>query len=110
MKYTGPGGENWDVARETKGSAQMQPGETYEVSEELAERLLLTNDWEAPAKVERELGPSPDATQGAREKAAELDVSLEDIEGTGQEGRITVPDVERHAEANAEGAQTEGDS
>ncbi len=111
MKYTGSGGENWDVARETGGSAMMESGETYEVSEELAKRLLLTEDWEAPASRERELSPArfPDATEGARERAEELGVDLHEVEGTGRDGRITKSDVETHAQTHAgEAGEPEG--
>lgn len=41
------------------------------------------------------------ATDAAIEKAAELNLDLEAIEGTGAEGRITAPDVERAAKEKA---------
>lgn len=39
-----------------------------------------------------------DATAGARELADEEGVDLSEVEGTGQGGRITKPDVEKHLE------------
>lgn len=45
--YRGPDGAlNFDVAREAGGGPAMRHGERYEVSEELAVRLLPTTDWE----------------------------------------------------------------
>jgi pyruvate/2-oxoglutarate dehydrogenase complex dihydrolipoamide acyltransferase (E2) component len=39
----------------------------------------------------------PDATAPAKQKAAELEVDLSQVEGSGANGRITVKDVTRAA-------------
>jgi len=53
---------------------------------------------EAPAEVlEAEAENEVNATDAAARKAEELDVDLSAVEGTGQDGRITVGDVERAA-------------
>ena len=41
----------------------------------------------------------PDATEAALAKATELSVNLGDVEGTGRDGRVTAPDVQKHAES-----------
>ena len=46
----------------------------------------------------------PDATDAAVTRAEELGVNLSDVQGTGKDGRITVPDVESHAEDSESGA------
>lgn len=44
VRYVGPDcGRNLDVARETGGSARMVPGRDYEVSDELASRLVASS-------------------------------------------------------------------
>lgn len=55
MKYVGSGGVDWDVARETGGGALLENGKSYDVSEELAARLVLHNDWEAPSNKRKAL-------------------------------------------------------
>ena len=50
----------------------------------------------APAP-KRTAGPRPAASPAARRLAAELDVDLADVEGTGPRGRITEGDVTSHA-------------
>jgi len=42
---------------------------------------------------------SADATDGAKELAAERGIDLSEVEGTGADGRITKSDVEAHASA-----------
>jgi pyruvate/2-oxoglutarate dehydrogenase complex dihydrolipoamide acyltransferase (E2) component len=54
-------------------------------------------------------GDAPEATDAAIAKATELSINLGDVEGTGKEGRVTAPDVQKHAEALAaapEGSNT----
>lgn len=41
-----------------------------------------------------------DATDAAREYAAEKGINLADVEGTGEDGRITKADVEKHESGN----------
>lgn len=43
-----------------------------------------------------------DATETAKSRAEELGVDLEAVEGTGQDGRVTAPDVEAFAKAQEE--------
>jgi hypothetical protein len=43
--------------------------------------------------------PTPDATEAAAEFAKEHDVDLEDVDGSGSDGRITKPDVEAYLDA-----------
>ena len=42
-------------------------------------------------------GEPTDATDAAREKAVELGVDVNSVEGTGSEGRVTASDVEKAA-------------
>jgi pyruvate/2-oxoglutarate dehydrogenase complex dihydrolipoamide acyltransferase (E2) component len=42
-----------------------------------------------------------DATEAAQRKADELGVTLADVRGTGADGRVTVSDVEKHADKQA---------
>lgn len=111
MTYTGPDGNvNYDVSRETGGTALMKTGEKYTVSEDLAARLLIGGGWEAPQKRKAELkrllaspntadepDRSPpttvDATDGAVARADELGVDLQKIQGTGKGGRVQANDV-----------------
>lgn len=48
-----------------------------------------------------------DATQGAEDRAQELGVSLEEVTGTGQDGRITKADVEDFAATQDEPESSE---
>lgn len=48
ITYIGTGGTDYEVAADTDGTANMQPGETYEVSRELASRYTYSSDWEVP--------------------------------------------------------------
>ncbi|CAA9394780.1 MAG: LSU ribosomal protein L20p [uncultured Rubrobacteraceae bacterium] len=66
----------------------------------------------APPVAEPEAAPEPEsaeaeakvhATDAAERKAEELDVDLGAVEGTGQEGRITVGDVEKAAKDGEDG-------
>lgn len=43
-----------------------------------------------------------DATDTAKARAEELGVDLEKVEGTGQDGRVTAPDVEAFAKSQEE--------
>lgn len=40
-----------------------------------------------------------DATETAKARAEELGIDLEEVEGTGQDGRVTAPDVEAFVKA-----------
>lgn len=55
-------------------------------------------------------GAEPQLTEAAQKKAEELGVNPLDVQGTGQEGRVTVQDVERAAkvEGKGSGARTIG--
>jgi pyruvate/2-oxoglutarate dehydrogenase complex dihydrolipoamide acyltransferase (E2) component len=44
-------------------------------------------------------GEPPEATEAAVRKAQELSVSLGEVEGSGKEGKVTVPDVESYYKA-----------
>ena len=44
-------------------------------------------------------GEPTDATDAAREKAVELGVDVNSVEGTGSEGRVTAQDVEKAAKS-----------
>lgn len=54
-----------------------------------------------------ESGGTPDATPAAAELAEEEGVDLEDVEGTGKEGRITKADVEAAADDSEPSGRTE---
>jgi hypothetical protein len=72
MKYVGDDGfANYDVARETGGSTAMKTGETYEVSEELASRLLIGGGWEAPKSRENALREAAQPEEETRVPQAE---------------------------------------
>lgn len=47
-----------------------------------------------------EAGPEP--TEAARQRASELGVNIAEVEGTGADGRVTVDDVQKHADARDE--------
>lgn len=49
----------------------------------------------------------PEATKAAKEKAEELGVDLAEVQGTGDEGKITVKDV-KNAASNDEGDEPQG--
>lgn len=74
----------------------LGPGKTLELTDAQAEPLL---DAKAVRPQDSE-DPSgePEVTTAARTRARELQVDLKDVEGTGDKGKITVPDVERTAE------------
>lgn len=69
MTYVGSGGVDWDVARDTDGSALLENGDTRDVSPELAARLVLHNDWEAPKNQVKKLR---EAAEKQREEASAL--------------------------------------
>jgi large subunit ribosomal protein L20 len=64
-----------------------------------AEGRVLAEDVEGAAKEESKVH----ATGAAERKAEELGVDLSAVEGTGQEGRITVGDVEKAAQDGEDG-------
>lgn len=85
-------------AEDLADGRMLGPGEIVELDEEqiaephnarlLGEGILLSLDAQE----------NPDATDGAIELAEANNVNLSAVTGTGQAGRITVPDVERFIE------------
>ena len=71
------------------------PGEEEPVEEKKARPATAATPAPAP---KRAAGRRPAASPAARRLAAELDVDLADVEGTGPRGRITEGDVTAHAE------------
>jgi hypothetical protein len=70
--YVGePGGQNTDVAHETGGKASFQPGDTAEVSEDLANRL--------------------DASWATEEEAAQMDIQPSSAAEEGQDEASEAP-------------------
>lgn len=51
-----------------------------------------------------------DATDTAKSRAEELGVDIEAVEGTGQDGRVTAPDVEAFAKAQTESVEESQES
>jgi hypothetical protein len=77
--YVGePGGENLDVARETGGKQRFQPGDTVEVSEELAERL--DRSWAAEEEAQEQLDVEIRSAEESQEihQVDESDVDAEE--------------------------------
>jgi len=64
-----------------------EAGETVDFPDTYAKWLVATGAATLPAR---------EATDTALERAAELDIDLSLVEGTGHEGRITVRDVLNH--------------
>ena len=67
--------------------AKHEAGTVLEVSED--EYIAFGDKFE-------EVDEHPDATNGAVELAAELDIDLAAVVGTGKDGRILVGDVREH--------------
>lgn len=88
-----------------------EPGLPFDIDREGAagdRRPLAETRGEAPGepgnpdfgKVEEgEEFQEPESTDAAEEKADELGVDINDVEGTGKDGRVTVSDVEKHDKA-----------
>lgn len=74
-------------------------GKTLELSDAQAQPLLDANAVR-PQDSDDSSG-EPEVTPAARTRARELQIDLNDVEGTGDKGKITVPDVERTAEKSA---------
>lgn len=51
-----------------------------------------------------------DATDAAKSRAQELGVNIEEVQGSGSEGRVTVPDVEAFAKAQEQGGTQQAQS
>lgn len=81
-------------------SIEVELGDTVEVGAV----LLHLSDSPGESGVPEPTGEPPRlrAAPVARRAAMKLDVPLDEIEGTGPRGRITLSDVERHAAARAE--------
>jgi pyruvate/2-oxoglutarate dehydrogenase complex dihydrolipoamide acyltransferase (E2) component len=99
-------GETFDVGdalREGDGTIVVVAGSKLEYSLNGYEALRSV---EVPAgaeavnaeEAEDEAGAIPNATEAAIRKAAELDVDLDQVDGTGAGGKITVEDVEKAAQ------------
>lgn len=80
------------------GDVTYRPGQILEVPAARADRMAATH----PPYAERLTAENVDATDGAREAAAEhgLDLSGYAGQGSGAEGRITMADVEGWAQAD----------
>ena len=72
------------------GQGVYAAGQSYEVSQEEADRLSLLGVIETDADV-------VDATDEARDEARERGVDLATVDGTGEGGRILVGDVRSEA-------------
>lgn len=84
-----PGGEVF-IASEKPVEAALTPA----VKARLKDGRLLAVDGDLPPAAEPVATESPDATDAARELAAEHDIDLAAITGTGADGRILKSDVE----------------
>jgi hypothetical protein len=83
--YVGePGGQNTDVAHETGGKASFEPGDSVEVSEDLAGRL--------------------DASWATEEEASERGIEPREAEAEASESEGQA----NEAEASESGAEAEG--
>jgi large subunit ribosomal protein L21 len=79
-------------AKASRAEKSVEPAEAASTAEPKAEK---------PAKAEKPVEPTPelDATDSARELAAEAGIDLATIEGTGKEGRILKSDVQKAIKA-----------
>jgi len=95
------------VVRETdgvtfNGLTSVEEAQREEQLEQIREEAPGSVTGEAassPAEAEKASSESssPDATDSARELAAERGIDLSDVEGSGKDGRITKDDVEAHS-------------
>jgi e3 binding domain len=103
----GDGGNGGDLGNASAGgiaklAAKMLAQELKSAATEEAKELGLAAARKAKEVGERRKERKADelnATEAAMRTAEELDVSLEDIEGTGPEGRVTIRDVRQAQEA-----------
>lgn len=72
---------------------QYGPGETLELSDSQAEPMR-----HAVRPLDSQDSSEPEVTPAARKRAGELQIDLKDVEGSGEGGKITVPDIERTSE------------
>lgn len=95
----GAGGSTTAIAKlATKAVAQQLVGAAAEEARELglaATRKALEVGERRKQRKAEELN----ATEAALRKAEELEVDIEDVEGTGPDGRVTIRDVKQAAEA-----------
>lgn len=89
----------WDAKAEHE---RLHAGETQEEADAKRAALFEKAVDKPPANKAVGKAPSnkanaPEATDAAREKAAEEGVDLSEVEGTGKDGRITLADVEKAA-------------
>jgi pyruvate/2-oxoglutarate dehydrogenase complex dihydrolipoamide acyltransferase (E2) component len=111
-------GEAFDIGaalEEGEGTITVVAGSLLERSLDgvpALERVTVPEGAEAVNAEEAE-GTAPDATDAAVRKAAELDVDLAEVTGTGADGAIKVTDVEEFAAArdaeSTDDSEDEGD-
>ncbi len=101
-------------AEEAPEAAGEAPAEADEATAEAREAEEAPEVEEEPAAeaapeeaVEEEAAPAPEATDAAEELAAEHDVELAAVEGTGKDGRILKSDVQAVVDERAEEAEEE---
>lgn len=76
--------------------AQYRGGDVFEASDE--EWQAFGDKFEEVRRPRRRPPPEPpDVTDAALQLAAELRIDLDEVEGSGQDGRITIRDVRAYA-------------
>ena len=105
--YTGPY-EGVDVPLPSGDAVYAERNKEVEIPDDLAEGLLVQEDiWADPNAKEAPAAP-PAPEKATRELAAELGVDLEEVEGSGKDGRIVQKDVKAAAKAAEEAAAAGG--
>jgi pyruvate/2-oxoglutarate dehydrogenase complex dihydrolipoamide acyltransferase (E2) component len=102
VRYVGPYPE-MELVLPDGGEVVVEQGETATVPMSVAENLVAQETWEYVGDGPPEIG----ATDGAKKLAAEHNIDLDNVEGSGKDGRVTKEDVEAAIEETAGG---DGDS
>lgn len=90
-----------DHAEDLEDGRVLEPGEFYTLDEVTARIQQLVDDGKL---ISVSAAKEPAATDAARKAAADADVPLSAITGTGADGQIILPDVEKHI-AEQEGGE-----
>jgi pyruvate/2-oxoglutarate dehydrogenase complex dihydrolipoamide acyltransferase (E2) component len=95
--------EGTEVSERSRSDAEeREPSEGFETDGEAESTTPEAEEQETEQRPETH-GEVDDikATEAARRRAEELDVDLEEVEGSGSNGQITVQDVKRAAESES---------